>query len=210
MDTKAKRDIFIKINEAVHNCKKCRLHRYRTNAVPGEGNINADIAFVGEAPGAREDALGRPFVGRSGMMLEELLKKVGLSRRDVWIGNVIKCRPPENRDPMVDEIRACSPYLEKQLELINPKVIVTLGRFAMDFFLPKAKISEVHGKPYRVRSFVIYPLYHPAAALRNGNLKAVLTKDFLNLKKVLVMKKNEIPFFGEEKKEEEEDQPSLF
>ncbi len=209
MDTKSKREIFIKINEAVHNCKKCRLHKNRTNAVPGEGNINADIVFIGEAPGAREDALGRPFVGRSGNMLEEMLRKIGLSRKDVWIGNVIKCRPPENRDPMVDEIRACSPYLEKQLELINPKLIITLGRFAMDFFLPKAKISEVHGTPYRVKSFIIYPLYHPAAALRNGSLKKVLLEDFINIKKILKLDKKDIPFYGNQK-DTEEDKISLF
>jgi DNA polymerase len=210
MDFTAKKDVFLKINTAVIKCSKCRLCKNRKNAVPGEGNINADIVFIGEAPGAKEDELGRPFVGRSGMMLNELLQKIGLTRRDVWIGNVIKCRPPENRDPMVDEIRACRPYLDKQIELIDPKIVVTLGRFAMDYFLPGEKIANAHGNPYMLKTRVVYPLYHPAAALRNGTIKQVLIKDFINLKKILNTDFSSINFVNATASNKDEDEIALF
>ncbi|MBP7859600.1 uracil-DNA glycosylase [Patescibacteria group bacterium] len=185
MDSITKKDIFVKMNRAIVSCKKCRLCQTRKNAVSGEGNINAKVVFVGEAPGQQEDDQGRPFVGRSGMLLNELMAQIGLNRGVVWIGNVIKCRPPENRDPMVDEIRACKPFLERQISIINPKIIVTLGRFAMEYFLPNEKISNAHGKAYKIKSILLVPLYHPAAALRNPIIKQVLVKDFQFVKKIL-------------------------
>jgi len=210
MDFTAKKDIIIKMNSAIIGCKKCRLCKGRINAVPGEGNINASIVFIGEAPGAQEDKLGRPFVGRSGNLLNELLGGIGLSRRDIWIGNVVKCRPPENRDPMVDEIRACKPYLDKQIELIDPKVVITLGRFAMEYFLPGEKIANAHGKPYLLKTRVLYPLYHPAAALRNGTIKQILVKEFKELKNLMTKDIASIDFMNKEIKTDQEDEISLF
>jgi uracil-DNA glycosylase len=209
MNIAEKRDIFIKMNRAIVVCNKCRLCKSRTYAVPGEGNINAEVVFIGEAPGLNEDVQGRPFVGKSGMFLNEMLSRIQLKRTDVWIGNVVKCRPPENRDPMVDEVRACKPYLERQLSLINPRIIVTLGRFALEFFIPNAKISEVHGKPVRVKTYVIYPLYHPAAALRNPPIKKALELDFIGIKKVLDEEFASIPF-AESLKGSDEEQLTLF
>ncbi len=171
-------EILEKIEKAVVSCRKCRLYRGATQAVPGEGRASAKIIFVGEAPGFNEDQQGRPFVGRAGKLLEDLLKNIGLSRSDVWIGNIIKHRPPENRDPMVDELRACRPFLKDQIRAINPQLIITLGRFAMSEYLPEAKISEVHGQAFRVGEYVVLPLYHPAAALRSETVLLELKRDF--------------------------------
>lgn len=209
MELSVKKDIFIKLNRAVINCSKCRLCKTRINAVPGEGSLNAKLVFVGEAPGAQEDSEGRPFVGRSGMLLNDFLLKIGLSRQQVWIGNVIKCRPPENRDPMVDELRACTPYIQSQLDLIEPKIVATLGRIAMNYFLPNAKISTAHGKPFKYKNKIIFPIYHPAAALRNPNLKEVMYKDFLILKELLNKETKDIKLEGE-KVVAEADEISLF
>ena len=173
------------ITKQIKTCTKCRLHRTRNKAVPGSGPKNARIAFIGEAPGYNEDQQGEPFVGRAGKLLEELLKSIGMSRNDVWIGNVIKCRPPENRDPHVDELRSCAPYLELQLREIKPELICPLGRFAAAHFLNGVKISEDHGKPKRVRGFKILPLYHPAAALRSARVARDLKRDFLKIPKIL-------------------------
>lgn len=208
MDLKTKKEIYTKMNQAIVTCTKCRLCRNRKNAVPGEGSLNSDVVFIGEAPGANEDQQARPFVGRSGMLLNELLLKIGLSRKTVWIGNVVKCRPPENRDPMVDELRACKPYLDKQIELIDPKVIVTLGRFAMEYFLPGEKIAKAHGNLFKVKGKLIYPIYHPAAALRNGTIKDILTKDFYNLKKILKGESDSLANL--DLGDKDSDQPSLF
>ncbi len=180
-----KLDILKQIEKAVINCKKCRLCKGATNAVPGEGNPNADIAFVGEAPGFNEDKQGRPFVGRAGQLLDEMLRSVGLKRSDVWIGNVIKHRPPDNRAPMADEIRACMPYLDAQLKAINPKIIVALGRFALEYFDKDGKISRDHGVPKKVGNRIILPLYHPAAALRNPAVADVLRSEFRKIKDLL-------------------------
>ena len=153
--------------------------------VPGEGNPNADIMFIGEAPGAREDQEGRPFIGASGKFLTEMLEENGLSRDDVFITSVLKYRPPKNRDPRPDEVAEFIPYLYKQIEIIDPKVIVTLGRYAMNVFLPGAKISEVHGHIQIADGRRILPLYHPAAALYNGSMRVTLKEDFsyiLNIK----------------------------
>lgn len=182
------------IENNVKVCQKCRLCTTARNAVPGEGDINAKLVFIGEAPGEKEDATGRPFVGRAGMLLEQMLKKIGMERSDVWIGNIIKHRPPENRDPLPDEIAACKPYLTMQLQLIAPKLIVTLGRFSMSYFYPEGKISRDRGRIIKVGEYNVYPIYHPAAALRNPTMMQDFVKDFLEIPKVLeqVEKSNEI------------------
>ncbi len=135
--------------------------------MPGEGPLNAEIMFIGEAPGRNEDQQGRPFVGPAGKLLEELLAEIGLAREDVWIGNVVKCRPPDNRDPRPEEIAACAGYLQRQIEVLEPKMIATLGRYSMEKFFPGAKITRVHGQARREGRRVLMPLYHPAYILRN-------------------------------------------
>ena len=153
-----------------------------TQLVMGEGDPNADIVFIGEAPGKREDLEGRPFIGASGKFLDVMLDAAGLRRDDVYITNIVKYRPPNNRDPRPDEKAAFLPYLLRQLDSIQPKVIVTLGRHSMEYFLPGAKIGEVHGQPHKItvdgRSFLLIPLFHPAAALYNGSLRQTLMNDF--------------------------------
>lgn len=156
-----------------------------TQLVLGEGSTNADILFIGEAPGAQEDAQGRPFVGASGKFLAEMLETIGLSRDDVYITNIVKYRPPNNRDPLPEEIKAFWPYLMRQIEIIQPRLIVTLGRYAMNVFLPGLKISQVHGQPKRKNGQVYMPLYHPAAALYNGSMRATLKEDFAHIPKIL-------------------------
>jgi len=182
------------IEKRIEECKKCDLWRLRTRPVPGAGNPNADVMFVGEAPGYWEDQKGLPFVGRAGKLLDELLSSVGLSREDVYITNIVKCRPPENRDPTDEEIRACAPYLDAQIDLIRPKVIVPLGRHSMRYLLMKfgfkpEPISRVHGKVFEARTLIgrikILPLYHPAAALYNPRLKDTLFEDFKKIKEVI-------------------------
>ena len=166
---------------AVQACTDCTLCAGRTRAVPGEGPDQPDIMFIGEGPGHHEDQQGRPFVGPAGKLLEELLAAIGLSRRDVYIANVIKCRPPNNRDPLPEEIRACRKYLDQQIRLLDPPVIVTLGRFSMARFMPGATISRVHGKPYQWGKRTIFPMYHPAAALHQGSLRRYLEEDIRKL-----------------------------
>lgn len=175
----------LQIEKSVNNCQKCILCKTAQNAVSGEGNVNAKMVFIGEAPGAKEDETGRPFVGRAGRLLEQMLEKIGYSRQDVWIGNVIKHRPPQNRDPLPAEIKACEPYLTAQLEAINPKLIVTLGRFAMNYFYKEGKISLDHGNLIVTNKYNVYPVYHPAAALRNGKFAKALLKDFMKIPKIL-------------------------
>ncbi len=172
--------------EQISNCVRCRLHKNRTNAVPGEGTYDAEIVFIGEGPGKKEDELGRPFVGRSGELLDELLSKAGLKREKVFITNVVKCRPPDNRDPRKDEKEACSYHLKKQLGTINPKIICTLGNHATSHFLGSAGISEKHGKIFEINGLTIVPLYHPAAALYNPNLKEVMEEDFKSIKEKII------------------------
>ncbi len=166
-------------------CTKCQLCQTATNAVPGEGNFDAELVFVGEAPGAQEDLTGRPFVGRAGKLLEKMLEQIGTSRSDVWIGNIVKHRPPENRDPLPDEVKACSPYLAMQLEIIQPKLVVTLGRYALYHFYPDGKISRDHGQIIKVGKFSVYPVYHPAAALRNPEFAKALVADFKRIPELL-------------------------
>ncbi len=167
--------------EMVRNCTRCKLCETRTHAVPGEGPADARLMFIGEGPGANEDRTGRPFVGAAGQLLERLLATIGLTREDVYIANVVKCRPPNNRDPEADEIEACKPYLGRQLKIIDPNIIVTLGRFAMERWLPDKKISRVHGQSFRYGSRLIVPLFHPAAALRRPDYQTALEADFLRL-----------------------------
>jgi len=166
-------------------CRSCRLWKGRTVAVPGEGPKDAEIMFVGEAPGFHEDRQGRPFVGAAGQFLEELLASINLSRGDVYICNVIKCRPPNNRDPQPDELAACRPYLDDQIRLIKPKLIVTLGRFSMQLAFSGARISRVHGQPKRVGEFVYFPMFHPAAALHQPRYRAAIEQDMLRIPEVL-------------------------
>jgi uracil-DNA glycosylase family 4 len=166
------------IADEIKICTCCKLHEERTNAVPGTGPANADVFFLGEGPGAQEDQLRLPFVGRSGQFLDELLHSIGLNCEKVFITNVVKCRPPGNRDPHVREIRACTTYLKRQLDLIRPALIATLGRFAMRQFLSDGPISEIHSQPRRIDETIILPLYHPAAALYRGSLRSVVKEDF--------------------------------
>ncbi len=169
------------VAEEVSVCTRCELHYSRKHGVPGEGPADAEIMFIGEGPGFHENQQGRPFVGAAGKFLEELLAGIGLTREQVFITNVVKCRPPGNRDPRPEELAACDGYLERQIQAINPKVIVTLGRFSMARFLPGAKISQVHGRPVRVKGRLVVPMYHPAAALHQPSLRSVVEDDFAQL-----------------------------
>lgn len=173
------------IEAEVRSCTACALHKGRTRAVPGEGPVNAEIMFIGEAPGRNEDLQGRPFVGQAGKLLEELLDEIGLSRDDVWIGNVVKCRPPGNRDPQPEEIAACAGYLERQIELLQPKLIATLGRFSMEKFFPGARITRVHGQARRDGSRVLIPLFHPAYVLRNMSAMPDAIRDIRKIPRLL-------------------------
>ena len=167
--------------EQVRTCQKCRLAQGRLRAVPGEGPEDADILFIGEAPGFNEDRQGRPFVGPSGNLLEQLIAGLGLTRKQVYIANVIKCRPPENRDPLPDEIEACRPYLDRQIELIQPKLVITLGRFSMARSFPGQSITRIHGQIKHEGGVSIVPMFHPAAALRNPQWMEEMKKDFARL-----------------------------
>ena len=156
------------------------------NLVFGEGDVEAEVMFIGEAPGFFEDKLGRPFVGRAGKLLDTLLTEIKWPRESVYITNIVKRRPPENRDPLPEEIAQYKPYLKKQIQIIQPKVIATLGRFSMNYFLPDAKISRDHGTIFVMKGVFIYPLYHPAAALRSTTVLGDLRKDFHKLPKVII------------------------
>src|SRR6476646_6433667 len=171
-------EILDAIAAQVRVCTKCPLYLGTKNGVPGEGSPHAEVLFIGEAPGYHEDQQGRPFVGPAGQFLNELLGSVSLDRSTVFITNVVKHRPPENRDPLPDEIAACSDYLTRQIEAINPKVIVTLGRFSMARFFPTAKISQIHGQAKVVNGRLIVAMYHPAAALHQQSLRQTLVDDF--------------------------------
>src|SRR5512142_1456693 len=171
--------------EQIRTCPKCDLSQSRTNAVPGEGPEDAEIMFIGEAPGFHEDRQGRPFVGAAGQYLDDLLKLMGMDRNKVYITNVVKCRPPQNRDPLPHEMEACRPYLDCQIELIKPKVIITISRFAMMRWFPDKKISEIHGRAKRFGDLVVVPMYHPAAALHQPALKAALEADFKRVPQIL-------------------------
>jgi DNA polymerase len=173
------------LRELISGCTACELHRGTKYAVPGEGPIPAEMMFIGEAPGYHEDQRGMPFIGASGQFLSELLAKIGLERSEVYITNVVKHRPPGNRDPLPDEMAACRPYLDRQMELVNPKIIVTLGRFSMARWFPGGRISQIHGQPKLADGRIIVPMYHPAAALHQAALKATIEADFLKLPRIL-------------------------
>ncbi len=174
------------IASEVKACTRCGLHVGRTRAVPGEGPPDAKIMLIGEGPGYHEDRQGRPFVGPSGQFLDELLGMAGLKRSDVFIGNVVKCRPPQNRDPQPDEVATCTEsYLFRQIEAIDPRVIVTLGRFSMNLFLPGEKISRIHGQPRTVGGRLIVPMLHPAAALHQPQNRPLIEADFQRLPAIL-------------------------
>lgn len=169
----------------IERCQDCELGKHRTKAVPGEGPERTDILFIGEAPGWHEDQQGRPFVGPAGKYLDELLATIGLKREEVYIANVIKCRPPGNRDPLPSEIQACSKWLDRQIELLRPKLIVTLGRYSMAKYFPNQSISQVHGKAKRQGNTIYYAMYHPAAALHQGSLRKIIEADMLKIPKIL-------------------------
>jgi len=171
--------------EEIAGCQRCILAQSRKNPVPGEGPQNAQVLFIGEGPGFHEDQQGRPFVGAAGHFLEELLAEIGLTREDVYICNVIKCRPPQNRDPLPEEIEACKPFLDRQIEIISPQMVVTLGRFSMERYFPGAKISQVHGQPRKIGGIIYYPMYHPAAALHQPKWRQVVQDDMSRIPQVL-------------------------
>jgi DNA polymerase len=183
------------INELISKCERCELHVTKTKDVPGVGNPQAEIMFIGEAPGKEEDLRGEPFVGGAGKFLNEMLKEIGLERQDIFIANVLKHRPPSNRDPKPDEIQACWPFLQRQIEFINPRLIIFLGRHAMNRFFPEFSISKVHGQAFRKEIFgrkqVFLALYHPAAALYNGGMRDVLKQDFAKIPKIVEKIKDE-------------------
>ncbi len=169
------------IAEEIRGCTRCPLAAGRTLTVPGEGNPISDVLLVGEGPGAREDATGRPFVGPAGQLLEELLASIGWERADVFIANIVKCRPPGNRDPEPDEIAACRPFLERQERALDAALIVTLGRHSLQRYLPGARISSVHGQLRRQGGWHVFPMYHPAAALHQSSLRETLFRDVRGL-----------------------------
>lgn len=195
-------------------CTKCALHKTREKSVPGEGPVNSEIMFIGEGPGANENKQGRPFVGAAGNFLNQLLAEAGLKREEVWIGNVVKCRPPENRDPLPEELSACNLYLERQMAAINPRIIVTLGRFSMGKFMPGAKISAVHGQMRKVGDRFVIAMFHPAAALHQPQLKSTILADFAKLPQLLDVARKELaksaPVAQSEEAQEEPKQLSLF
>jgi uracil-DNA glycosylase len=192
--------------EQIRTCTRCQLSRSRTRAVPGEGPEDASVMFIGEAPGFHEDKTGRPFVGAAGKFLEELLANIELTRQQVYIANVIKCRPPGNREPSPIEIKACEAYLDRQIALIKPAVVVTLGRFSMARYFPGSKISAIHGKPRKLDGVLYYPMYHPAAALHQPKLRSTVEQDMLKIPALIA----ELDQIQDAKPAEEVEQLSLF
>jgi len=197
-------------------CTKCDLHRSRKKAVPGEGPTHAEIMFIGEGPGFHENEQGRPFVGAAGKFLDQLLELAGVTRADVWITNVVKCRPPGNRDPLPNEVETCtSNYLQHQIRIVNPSIIVTLGRFSMGLFFKGAKITQIHGQMRKVGDRFVIPMYHPAAALHQASLKPAIMADFAKLPELLKearaeLGKSEPKGKKQEKKEDDPKQMNLF
>ena len=167
-------EILREIATQVATCQACTLHHSRKNAVPGEGSPASEIMFIGEGPGFHENEQGRPFVGQAGKFLDELLGEAGYTREQVFIANVVKCRPPGNRDPLPDELLYCKPWLDRQIELIKPRIIVTLGRFSMAYYFPGKAIGKIHGIPVTNNGIIYFPMYHPAAALHRGGKNYIL------------------------------------
>ena len=180
------------IASEVSVCTRCALHATRNKSVPGEGPTNAEIMLIGEGPGFNENEQGRPFVGAAGNFLNELLAQAGLQRTDVWITNVVKCRPPGNRDPLPDELAACNEYLERQIAAVDPKIIITLGRFSMGKYMPGVKITQVHGQMKRVGGRFVIAMFHPAAALHQAALKPAILADFARLPQLLEQARAEL------------------
>lgn len=178
-------EVLKEIAEQTTTCTRCKLHFSRKNAVPGAGNPNTSIMFIGEGPGFHENEQGLPFVGAAGRFLDELLEQAGLTREKVFITNVVKCRPPGNRDPQSEELEACKHYLDRQIAAINPDVIVTLGRISMSYFVSNGKISSIHGRHYWSNGRMVVPMYHPAAALHQPSLRSVVKEDFANLPELI-------------------------
>ncbi len=174
----------------ITKCQKCSLYKTAKCAVPGEGNSDTPVVFIGEAPGYWEDQQGKPFVGPAGQLLNKLLASINLNREQVFICNMLRHRPPNNRDPQEDELEACRVWLDKQLEIINPKIIVTLGRFSMTKFIPDGRITRIHGHSMRVNDRIIMPMFHPAAALRERLVQNQLEEDFLKIPDLLKPKAN--------------------
>jgi len=205
-----------KLAKQIIVCTKCDLHRSRKKAVPGEGPTHAEIMFIGEGPGFHENEQGRPFVGAAGKFLDQLLELAGVTRADVWITNVVKCRPPGNRDPLPNEVEACtSNYLQHQIRIVNPSIIVTLGRFSMGLFFKGAKITQIHGQMRKVGDRFVIPMYHPAAALHQASLKPAIMADFAKLPELLKearaeLGKSEPKGKKQEKKEDDPKQMNLF
>ncbi len=205
-------EVLAQIEEEVQTCTKCDLHYSRKHGVAGDGPADADIMFIGEGPGFHENEQGKPFVGPAGQFLDELLEHIGMDRKEVFIGNVVKCRPPGNRDPKPKELAACDPYLERQIQAINPKVIVTLGRYSMGKFIHNAKISEIHGQAMKVKGRLILPMYHPAAALHQPSLRPIVEADF-ELLPDLIASAEEVPEYEPDIQEDQDSEPeqlSLF
>lgn len=186
-------EILDDVARQVAGCTRCALHHSRKLSVPGEGPADTQILLIGEGPGFYENEQGRPFVGAAGKFLDELLESGGQRRQDVFITNVVKCRPPGNRDPQPEELEACSHYLERQIEAMNPAIIITLGRYSMARFFNNAKISAIHGQARWMRGRLVVPMYHPAAALHQPSLKTTLQQDFSNLPKWLELVERERP-----------------
>jgi len=166
-------------------CQKCEIAKFRTKVVPGEGAEDADIMFIGEAPGWHEDQQGRPFVGPAGQFLDTLLASINLNRQQVYIANVIKCRPTNNRDPLPTEMQNCRPWLDSQIEIIKPRIIVTLGRYSMAMYFPGKSISKIHGTAQKHDDIIYYAMYHPAAALHQQSLRKAIEADMLKIPKIL-------------------------
>jgi DNA polymerase len=199
-----------KLAKQIVVCTKCELHRSRKKAVPGEGPTHAEIMFIGEGPGFHENEQGRPFVGASGKFLDQLLEQAGVTRADVWITNVVKCRPPGNRDPLPNEIETCtSNYLFNQIDIVNPSIVVTLGRFSMGLFFKGAKITQIHGQMQKVDKHFVIAMYHPAAALHQMALKPAIMADFAKLPELLKQARAELGKSapGEKKPKNKEDEP---
>jgi uracil-DNA glycosylase len=178
-------DALAQLAQEISVCTKCALHESRKKSVPGDGPMDAEIMFIGEGPGFHENEQGHPFVGASGKFLDQLLAQAGVTRADVFIANVVKCRPPDNRDPSTEELAACDPYLEDQIKTINPSIIVTLGRISMGKFFSGVKISAVHGQMQKVGERYVIPMFHPAAALHQSALKPAILEDFAKLPALL-------------------------
>jgi uracil-DNA glycosylase family 4 len=191
------------LNKEIAFCQQCEIAKYRNRVVPGEGAESAEIMFIGEAPGWHEDQQGRPFVGPAGKFLDELLASIGLKRSQVYIANVIKCRPQGNRDPLPTEIQNCRAWLERQIEIVSPKIIVTLGRYSMGMFFPGKSISKVHGTAQKRENVLYYAMYHPAAALHQASLRQEIEADMLKIPALLTQSETI-------KEEEEPEQLTMF